>query len=47
LFEHRVLRRIFGPKGDVVGEMENTTEGRALWFVFVTKYYSADQIKNK
>jgi hypothetical protein len=43
VFENRVLRRIFGPKRDEV-----TGEWRKLHneeLVFLTKYYSGDQIE--
>ena len=37
----------FGPKGDDVTGVENTTWQVALWSVLVTKCYLGDQIKKK
>jgi hypothetical protein len=45
VFENRVLRRIFGPKRDEVTGMEKTTQRGALCCVFITKYYSGDQVR--
>jgi hypothetical protein len=44
-FENRVLRRIFGPKGDDVAGEWRKLHNEELYDVFIIKSYSGDQIK--
>ena len=46
VFENRVLRRIFGPKRDeVTGKWRRLHKKDFLCSVFLTRYYSGDQVK--
>jgi hypothetical protein len=46
VFEHRVLRRLFGPKRDeVTGEWRKLHNDGAEWSVLLTQYRAGDKIE--